>query len=463
MADVPLSSILPSSVAPKRQVVTLTASNASLAIPSWAQGGKGVVYVTGCGAGASGGVSVGSGTRGDGGGSGAVAEDLPIVIPSGVSTLNAQIGAGGAAVSSTIAASGNAGGATTLTVGAAIRLVLQGGGVSSSAYNAFPYIGSDTKTWLSIAANGTDLNTIPGYGVGNGTNQRVKGSGSGRLFPGQRASGGSLSAHGFGEGASSPFGAGGPGLAAGPTTNSNGVNATGYGAGGSGALVASGTSALLHMNGANGGTTFTDDVGNTWTSSGATTSTAQSKFGTASLLFNAATDVVTTPTSTIFDLPGDFCIEFFFYKTANPGGTSTLVTRNFGTSPGWEIYLNTDGTVRFYSGTDIVSTGVFTNNAWHHVCFQRSSGTIRAFGNGVLANSASHATNHTLSASLGFGRSGLSAVGVYIDEFRFTKGDPVYSTSGFTPPAAELVYSPTTATSGAGAPGLLILEFVEGT
>ena len=53
MPDVALSTVLggTSSNAPRRENYTLTSSNASLPIPAWAQGGKGVVYVTGGGGG----------------------------------------------------------------------------------------------------------------------------------------------------------------------------------------------------------------------------------------------------------------------------------------------------------------------------------------------------------------------------------------------------------------------------
>lgn len=111
----------------RRATYVLTSSNASFPIPSWAQGGKGIMYVTGCGGGGSNG-SVGAGSGP--GAAAAFAVDHPIPIPSGVTTANIQIGAGAAAAGT--GANGNAGGATSITLGALVPLSLAGGSGGSS-------------------------------------------------------------------------------------------------------------------------------------------------------------------------------------------------------------------------------------------------------------------------------------------------------------------------------------------
>lgn len=111
MADVSLSTLRGE---PRRKIVTLTASDSSVAIPSWAQGGKGIVYVTGCGAGGGGRTSTGAS-----GGQGAWARDFQVLIPQAVSTMNCVIGAGGAA--------GTNGGSTTVTIAGTTVLSLGGG------------------------------------------------------------------------------------------------------------------------------------------------------------------------------------------------------------------------------------------------------------------------------------------------------------------------------------------------
>jgi hypothetical protein len=69
-------------------------------------------------------------------------------------------------------------------------------------------------------------------------------------------------------------------------------------------------SALLHFDGSDGSTTFTDVTGTIWTANGnAQIDTAQSVFGGASGLFDGTGDFITTPDATKFSLSNaDFCI-----------------------------------------------------------------------------------------------------------------------------------------------------------
>src|SRR5262245_27407772 len=76
---------------------------------------------------------------------------------------------------------------------------------------------------------------------------------------------------------------------------------------------------LLHMDGASGGTTFTDVKGHTFTSSGSspTTNTTTKKFGTASLAGNSggglqASGIITPGT-------GNRTIEFWVYWVNSAG------------------------------------------------------------------------------------------------------------------------------------------------
>ena len=56
------------------------------------------------------------------------------------------------------------------------------------------------------------------------------------------------------------------------------------------------TKSLLHFDGANNSTTFTDETGKTWTAHGnAKISTAQYKFPTGSGLFDGTGDYIDTP------------------------------------------------------------------------------------------------------------------------------------------------------------------------
>jgi hypothetical protein len=74
--------------------------------------------------------------------------------------------------------------------------------------------------------------------------------------------------------------------------------AQGGGGGGSTDPYWSSVVSLLHFDGANASTTFTDQTGKTWSAyGGVQIDTAQSKFGGASGLFNGASDYITTPST----------------------------------------------------------------------------------------------------------------------------------------------------------------------
>lgn len=232
MADIPLSNALSSGQ--RRAVYVLTSSNATLPIPSWAQGGKGIVRITGCGAGASGSVRATPSERGGGGGAGAFAIDHPMPIPAGVTTLNCQVGVGGAAVSSNTFTDGNSGGSTSVTAGST-SLVLEGGlgGQFTGAgplRPAYPLPNGMSMTGITGSVALGPLGASLAAGVFSGASS---------LGAGALGGNGQQSAQGFGAGAWSPFGAGGAGVTA-VLSNQAGGNATGYGAGGAGANWASG-------------------------------------------------------------------------------------------------------------------------------------------------------------------------------------------------------------------------------
>ena len=70
------------------------------------------------------------------------------------------------------------------------------------------------------------------------------------------------------------------------------------------------TKSLLHMDGTDASTTFTDESGKTWTRGGdAQIDTASYKFGGASGLFDGTTDRLSVPDSSDFNLAGGFTCD----------------------------------------------------------------------------------------------------------------------------------------------------------
>ncbi|MFB3885601.1 MAG: chitobiase/beta-hexosaminidase C-terminal domain-containing protein [Thermodesulfobacteriota bacterium] len=93
------------------------------------------------------------------------------------------------------------------------------------------------------------------------------------------------------------------------------------------AIADSYTKSLLHMNGADGSTTFTDDApggSHTWTAYGdAQIDTSQSKFSGASGLFDGSGDYLSSPDSDDWYWgTGDFTIDFWVRFAALPGSNN---------------------------------------------------------------------------------------------------------------------------------------------
>lgn len=196
-------------------------------------------------------------------------------------------------------------------------------------------------------------------------------------------------------------------------------------------------SLLLHCDGTNGSTTFTDNSSNPKTVSvvgNAQVSTTQSKFGGASIRFDGSASELATSTST--DLAfgtGDFTVECFIrINVAKPYGFMYFTT---GTAPNFLLAFGNNGqTLRaFVSGSVIDLNGPTSLglNTWHHVAVTRSGTTVRVFLNGVLEVSGTCASDFTNTTAI-IGET-LDPIDAYIDELRVTKGIARYTTN-FTPP-----------------------------
>jgi hypothetical protein len=214
-------------------------------------------------------------------------------------------------------------------------------------------------------------------------------------------------------------------------------------------------SLLLHMDGANGSTTFTDNspTPKTVTAVGdAQISTAQSKFGGASGYFDGTGDYITVPYTSAFDFgSGNFTIELWVYRTGVNANGSRLWNANgdfynqvdisLGVAGEFAAYGTTSGSA--WNAWSAPSIGSVTANQWVHLAIVRNGGTVTGYINGtgvVLTSSLGGAalvngTNGATTRSIG-GQAGANRALIgYIDDFRITKGAARY-TANFTPPAA---------------------------
>lgn len=206
---------------------------------------------------------------------------------------------------------------------------------------------------------------------------------------------------------------------------------------------------LLHMDGADGSTTFTDSSPDpkTVTAYGnAKISTAQSKFGGASAYFDGSGDYLALGDSPAWSFgTGDFAVETFV-RFASVAGIQCLITNYAGAALGWSFQYRTDaGGLRFGHGDTVIIDAPWTpeSGVLYHVAVARSGETLSVFVDGTLLRSVTDRTNFADSSaqlrigSLYYaGHGTIQPLNGYIDDLRITKGVARY-TANFTPPAAR--------------------------
>ena len=214
-------------------------------------------------------------------------------------------------------------------------------------------------------------------------------------------------------------------------------------------------SLLLHGNGTNGSTTFTDSSSNahTVTANGdAEISTTQSKFGGASMYFDGSGDYLSVPDDTSFHLGSDdFTFEFWTYLNSTSSENFINKRSNPSINAQYLYFRVNSGSLKLWatsngSSWDIANSFGFGNTAlstgqWYHIALVRNGTEISAYVDGTkspntITTSAAiqnGGTNPLLIA--GDAAVNNHYVNGYIDDFRITKGIARY-TSNFTPPTA---------------------------
>jgi hypothetical protein len=215
------------------------------------------------------------------------------------------------------------------------------------------------------------------------------------------------------------------------------------------------TSLLLHFDGANNSTVFTDSSNNKLTPSaigGAVISTAQSRFGGSSALFNGISSYIVVPADKFNFLGNNFTIEFFVRRAS--GGTTERPLLTIQSSTGASlssVHIRVDSFDRFVTqiepGAGFWATspvGSVTLDTWFHFAMVRNGGTMIAYLNGTEYSRSSTFTSAYVSnpASGSVFIGGLPSVGVstpgyfsgYIDELRIS--NIARYTEDFTAPTA---------------------------
>lgn len=202
-------------------------------------------------------------------------------------------------------------------------------------------------------------------------------------------------------------------------------------------------SLLLHMDGANNSTTFTDKsyTPKTVTAFGnAKISTAQSKFGGASAVFDGNGDYIEFDRGTDLQFgAGDFTIEGWVNLSSLASYQSI-----FG---GYDIGLDVQNSTTLVVGYNATPGGfmsrtvsTISTGTWYHWAMSKTSGTFRLFWNGVQAGASAVApamNNTVVKWVIGKNATNNSShyLNGYVDEVRVTKGLGRY-TANFTPSAS---------------------------
>jgi hypothetical protein len=203
------------------------------------------------------------------------------------------------------------------------------------------------------------------------------------------------------------------------------------------------TKLLLHMDGSDNGTTFTDETGKTVTNNATVTKTEISKFGTASAYFNHNGEYLRLEDSEDFNFgSGDFTIDFWIYPTSDITGTKTNIFSNYYTigSLSLSIWGNTFYCSSNGSTWDICNAASLGNiplNEWTHIAIVRYGTSLKVYVDGtavISVTTTAQIYNSTEPIFIG-GRVddyNYTMTG-YIDEIRISKGIARW-TSDFTPP-----------------------------
>jgi hypothetical protein len=209
---------------------------------------------------------------------------------------------------------------------------------------------------------------------------------------------------------------------------------------------------LLHMDGANASTTFSDSSsasrGNATRLGNTQVSTTTPKFGTGSALLDGTGDYLTYATHADWNMgTGNYSIDCWIRPNALGGVRRYIAgqgdTAGTGNSS-WALCVDADNTVKFLvagtAGTvnafTLTSTTIIADLTWYHVAVARNGNVHTLYINGIPEATTTYAPTLFSSTSvMGIGSRGALTTSTWkgnIDEFRIGKGIARWI-SNFTP------------------------------
>lgn len=233
------------------------------------------------------------------------------------------------------------------------------------------------------------------------------------------------------------------------------------------------TKLMLHCDGADASTTFTDSAtAKAVTANGnAQIDTAQYKFNGASGLFDGTGDYLSLADSADFTWNGDFTVDFQARFNTNTNGKVIFGHANntFGTNENFEIIANVlADTLTVYCGaaTDLTIYNITLDiDTWYHIAVVRTSGVIKVFVNGsqIGADWANTRTPNSGAGGVYIGTdfNAVNFMSGWLEEFRISKGIARW-TANFTPPTSAYAADVVTFAIHNYAPELLTLDVAPG-
>jgi len=202
------------------------------------------------------------------------------------------------------------------------------------------------------------------------------------------------------------------------------------------------TYVLMHANGTDGSTAFTDDAGvrasiGVSSLGDAEIDTAQSKFGGSSAYFNGSTSTdqrvyAYDATGTIGS--GDYTVETWF--RAESWLAPSAITYITSSLAFYVRYSGGVANIAYYRGSGTWGTTSLALNTWYHLAWSREGSTVRAFVNGNLEFTL---TSETIVLGsdplLGCKAANNQDMDGWLDSYRIS--DVARYTSAFTAPTTE--------------------------
>ena len=177
---------------------------------------------------------------------------------------------------------------------------------------------------------------------------------------------------------------------------------------------------------------------------GTNLSTAQKKFGTASVLLDGTDDYLEIITQTDFGFgTEEFSVEGWFRFNSLPVSEATLFDFRAGSpsdAAASHLYITSAGNLKLAIGnTDVLEpANTLVTGTWYHIAVSRASGNLRIYLNGSNISSVANSTNFgtTKPLRIGGNYAGSNNLQAYVDDIRVRKGAGY--ASNFTAPTAEL-------------------------